>query len=113
MAAVVTAAVVYGVWRQLDLELQLGVWSDPLRGAAVFGGLTWTWSATRPKPQAAVAPAADLRPCPYCAEPIQAAARVCRYCSRNVDPVPRQLSFLRQPAQLQTATRASGARHPP
>lgn len=86
-AAVVVGVVVYGVWRRLDLDLQLGTWSSFLRGATVFGGVAWTWSATRSKPQAAAA-AAGLRSCPYCAEPIRPAAVVCRYCSREVDPIP-------------------------
>ena len=44
----VLALVIYTIWRQLDRQFGNGLPSAFLRGAVVFGFLTWMWFVTKP-----------------------------------------------------------------
>ena len=43
IGAFIVAAVVYGVWKQIDKEMGGGFF----RGAVVLGFLVWVWHATK------------------------------------------------------------------
>lgn len=90
IGAVLVGTILYGVWRQIEREVGLGMLSAFARGAVVFGGLAWVWSITRTgaNRQSSPVSTAGLRPCPYCAEAIRPAARLCRFCNRDVTPIP-------------------------
>ena len=47
IGAFIVAAIVYGVWKQLDSEMGGGFLSGFIRGAIVFGFLVWVWHATK------------------------------------------------------------------
>jgi|APLak6261658528_1056013.scaffolds.fasta_scaffold46370_2 hypothetical protein len=47
IGAFIVAAVVYGVWKQSDMEMGGGFISSFARGTVVFGFLMWVWQATK------------------------------------------------------------------
>jgi hypothetical protein len=47
IGAFIVAAIVYGVWKQLDREMGGGFLSAFIRGIVVFGFLGWVWHATK------------------------------------------------------------------
>jgi Na+-transporting NADH:ubiquinone oxidoreductase subunit NqrD len=47
IGAFIIAAVVYGVWKQIDKEMGGGFISGFFRGAIVLGFLVWVWNATK------------------------------------------------------------------
>jgi hypothetical protein len=61
IAAVVGAAVTYGVWRQIDREMGLGVASSFARGTLILGGLSWAWIATATRPKSSIPPTVEYR----------------------------------------------------